>query len=138
MIRPRTFVAALAVFVTWQAFDFLLHEVLLADMYEETAHLWRKEDEIKLGLMALVTALEALCFTGIYAWFVGQKNILSGLFYGLLFGIGTGSVFGFGLYTVMPVEEQLATAWFAGTLVRALVAGAIVGLILPNRTDTAN
>ena len=133
MMRPKTFLAALAVFVAWLVLDMVIRVVILGEAYEETAQFWRTEEDMKMGLMYSVTGLSAVCFTGIYAWFVGQKNLWSGLFYGLLFGLGLGAGFGFGMYAVMPIPETMAFTWFLGTLVEYLVGGALVGLILKSR-----
>lgn len=122
--------AVIAVFVAWSILDYLIHGVLLKSAYEATASLWRPMAEMKFGLMYVVTAVFVCCFVGIYTWLCAKKTFCRGVAFGALFGIAMGMSVGFGSYTSMPIPLSLAWAWFIGTFVEALVAGAIVGAIV--------
>ena len=126
----RVILAIAAVFVAWSVLDFLIHGLMLRSTYEATASLWRPMGEMKMGLMYVVGAVGAATFVGLYAAVVKPKSIAAGLKYGFLFGIATGFPMGFGTYCVMPVPVNLAFAWFGGSLVEAVVGGAITGAII--------
>ena len=126
----RFVLAIIAVFVAWSAMDYLIHEVILKSIYQDTAELWRPVDEMKMGLMFLVTAVVAVVFACLYCSLVSPKSLAAGLKYGLLFGIATGVPMGFGTYCFTPIPLTLAWGWFIGSLVRAIVAGAIVAAII--------
>lgn len=122
--------ATLAVFVAWGILDFLIHGMMLGKAYQATAMLWRPMEEMKQGLMYLVTLLTALVFVTIYARLISPKDVGRGLGFGLLFGVGAGISMGYGTYSVQPIPYFMALAWFLGTTIKATVAGLITGLIV--------
>jgi hypothetical protein len=126
----RAVLAVIAIFIAWSVLDFVLHGILLQDTYAATANLWRPMEEINMSLMYIVSLTYIICFVGIYAVFVGEKSISTGIKFGALFGLATGITMGFGSYTYMPIPLSLALSWFSGTLVEAIVAGALVGAII--------
>jgi hypothetical protein len=126
----RTIVSIVAVFVAWFILDFVIHGLILPSTYEATAQLWRPMNEMKMWVMQVAVLINAIAFVSIYAGFFADKSIKSGLFYGFLYGIGTGFSMGFGTYAFMPIPIHLALVWFVGTLVEMLVGGVIVGSII--------
>jgi len=50
--------------------------------YEATAQLWRPEAEMKMGLMRLVSLVQAAVVVVIYATMVRPKSVGAGLIYG--------------------------------------------------------
>ncbi|MBI4603757.1 MAG: hypothetical protein HY721_17520 [Planctomycetes bacterium] len=126
----RTIAAIVAVFVGWEAVDFLVHGVLLKASYAETASLWRPEAEIKMGLMALVVLIGALAFVLIYKRLARDKGLFKGLEYGFWFGLAAAVSMGYGTYAVMPIPYSMAQAWFLASLAHGLLGGALAGAIV--------
>jgi hypothetical protein len=126
----RILLAAVAVFVAWEVLDFVIHGVVLREAYAATPGVWRPMAEIKMGLMYVVGAIAAFCFAGIYGWLVRPKSLRAAINFGMLFGIGAGVSMGYGSFAVMPIPYVMAVTWFVGTLVQALVAAVLVGLIV--------
>lgn len=126
----RTILAVLAVFVTWSVLDFIIHGLILSSTYAATPQLWRPMDEMKMGLMYIVTFIVAASFVYIYARFVTEKNVRTAVLYGLVFGIGMGIGMGYGTYSVMPIPYVLALTWFLGSVVEYTVGGLLAGLII--------
>ncbi|MBI9092417.1 MAG: hypothetical protein JEZ12_24640 [Desulfobacterium sp.] len=126
----RILLAVVIVFVTWSVLDFILHGLLLSSTYEATSSLWRPMDQMNMPLMYFVTLVFTVCFVMIYALWVEQKSIKSGIQFGALFGLATGFSMGFGSYSYMPIPYALAWSWFIGTWIETVVAGAIVGWIM--------
>jgi len=129
-MNKRILLAIVTIFITWSILDFVIHGVLLQATYEATSALWRPMEEMKMGLMYLVTLLFTGCFVLIYALLVSDKSMVAGIKYGVLFGLAMGVSMGFGSYSYMPIPYTLAFTWFAGTLVESILAGAIVGAIV--------
>jgi len=119
-----------AVFAAWEILDFIIHNLILMNIYEATPELWRPQAEMKMGLMIIVTLLSAFFFVYLYARFVGEKSIVRGFYYGLVFGLATGISKGYGTYSVMPISYSLALGWFLGSVVEASVAGLLVGWLV--------
>jgi len=126
----RVLLATLAIFVTWQVLDLVIHTAILGGTYQATATMWRPMEDMKMGLLWSVGAIAAFCFAAVYGWLVRPKSLRAALIYGLLFGIGAGVSMGYGSYSVMPIPYVIAFTWFAGTVVEGLAAGALAGLII--------
>ena len=129
-MAKRAILAVLMVYVVWSVLDFLIHGVMLSSLYQETAELWRPQDEMKMGLMRIVVLMASICFVAVYALFFEKKTVGTGLKYGVLYGVGVGVGMGYGTYSVMPLPYEMALIWFLGSVVEAAAAGALVGLIV--------
>ena len=129
----KTILSIIVIFIAWSLLDFVIHGILLEQSYAATAHLWRPMEEMNMPLMYLVTLAYIACFVLIYAIFIRNKSLLTGIKFGALFGTAAGISMGFGSFSYMPIPLSLAVSWFAGMLLESIVAGALVGLILkPN------
>lgn len=126
----RLAISVVAVFIAWSVLDVLIHGIFLQATYDATANLWRPMEEMNMPLMYIVTFAYTTCFVLIYGIFVGDKSLSTGIKFGALFGLAAGISMGFGSYSYMPIPLSLASSWFAGTLLEAIVAGAIVGAIV--------
>ena len=126
----KTLLAIVAVFVSWQVLDFVIHNVILSSTYAATQELWRPMEEMKMGLMMFVSIVSAACFVLVYNWFFKEKNMMTGMKYGLIFGIGVGISMGYGTYSVQPILYSTALGWLLGTVVETTIAGLITGLII--------
>lgn len=96
----------------------------------ETASLWRAPEDMMMGLMKIVALISAICFVLIFDWFFKEKNMLTGLKYGMILGFAFGLMMGYGTYSVQPITYSIALGWFLGTFVEFSVAGLITGLII--------
>jgi hypothetical protein len=126
----RTILAVLAVFVSWSALDFVIHGLILGSTYAATPQLWRPMPEMKMGLMYFTVLVASAAFVYIYARFIAEKGVKTAVLYGLVFGIGEGTAMGYGTYSVMPIPYVMAFVWFAGSVVEAVAAGLVAGLII--------
>lgn len=126
----RILLATAAIFVAWQVLDMMIHTVILRGAYQASAAMWRPMAEMKMGLIWVVGAIASFCFAGVYGWLVRPKSLNAALKFGLLFGIGAGVSMGYGSFAVMPIPYAMAFTWFAGTIVEALVAAVLAGLII--------
>jgi hypothetical protein len=126
----RIVLAVLAVFVAWTVMDIVIHGVILAQTYKDTAQLWRPMEQMKMGLMRVVVLIASVVFVCLYAFFVGKKSVATALKFGILFGLGTGISMGYGTYAVQPIPYKIAITWFLGTVAETTVAGLLAGLIV--------
>jgi hypothetical protein len=136
----RSIAAVVAIFLVWQVLDFVIHGVLLMETYSQTAELWRPMQEMKRGLMVVVGLISAVCFVTAYALLVNPKTMAAGIKYGFILGLGTGISMGYGTYSFMPIPYHLALSWFVATVIQAVIAGSLLGLIVkpaPVKTETA-
>ncbi len=129
-MNKRIALATVAVFFTWTVLDFVIHGLILAATYRETAQLWRPMGEMKMEVMYGAVLVVAFVFVFIYARLVGAKSLTRGLYFGTLWGIGVGVGMGYGTYAVMPIPYALALTWFLGTVAEGAAAGFIAGTII--------
>ena len=129
-MAKKVLLAAIAVFVAWEALDFVIHGMILAPTYATQPQLWRPQGEMKLGVMFVAVFIAALAFAALYAYFVRPKALGTAVRFGLVWGIGGGVAMGYGTYGAMPIPYTMALTWFLGTVVEACVGGALVGLIV--------
>lgn len=126
----KTLIATVVVFFAWEILDYVIHVIILASSYAETANLWRSAEEMKLGLMYIVVLVSAFVFVSIYDRFVTNRNLQNAIKFGTWFGVGAGISMGYGSYAVMPLTYNIALIWFLGTVVEAVIAGVIVGYLV--------
>jgi hypothetical protein len=122
--------ASLAILITWLILDQLLHRWLLRPAYDASASLWRPTDKLNIPLIYFVMLVLIGTFVLIYSFLIEQKSLISGIKFGVLFGLALSISSGFGTYIHMPIPLQLAWGWFLGGLMKAVAAGAIVGLLI--------
>jgi hypothetical protein len=145
MICPTTgncrngLLSALALFAFTWAFDFIVHGHLFMNYYEETAALWRPQDEMRAflpwciamhGLLALVVAGAYQCWRSkVTVGAVGscdcpyRKSMGFGLVIGLIVGITWASA-----YFFQPIPEKLALLWLISSIVKWTLAGIVLNL----------
>jgi hypothetical protein len=129
-MAKKMIITILLIFISWFVIDFFLHGLILRPIYEATANLWRPNDQMNIPLIYTVTLVLILCFVFIYVLLINPKSLLAGFKYGVILGIITGTASGFGTYLHMPVPLKLAIIWFFGGLVKAIVAGLILGVMI--------
>lgn len=126
----QTIWASIAVFIVLSMLDFIIHEIFLKSSYQETANLWRPEDEINMSVASVVALVFSICFVSIYSYLIESKSLVSGIKFGVLFGLAVGVSMGFGSYCYMPIPLSLALSWFFASLVELAIAGIMVGFIV--------
>ncbi len=131
----KTIWSVIVVFILWSILDFLIHSVMLQSTYQETSHLWRPMDEMKMPLMSFVTLIFSICFVCIYSYLIEPKSLQSGIKYGVIFGIATGTSMGFGSYCYMPIPLSLAFSWFFASVVELSLAGLVIGLVIKTANE---
>lgn len=129
----RWLMASVAVLIVVGGIGWVLHHILLADMYKATASIWRPEAEMQnLGFwMPISHVIYSLVFVLIYAkgYEAGKGKIGQGLRYGIYVALlmhVTGALM---WYVILPIPAALAVAWAVGGTVDAIISGIAAGLI---------
>jgi len=125
----RYIAASVAVFVGAQVLDFLIHNVMLRSIYEQTKHLWRPDMESKLWIMWVVSLITSFLFVYIFSMGYERKGIMEGFRFGLVIGLFTSLPMGYATYAVMPIPYQLAFKWFLYGTAETIVLGIIAAIV---------
>jgi hypothetical protein len=133
MKRPA--VAGIAILLAWTLIDALAHRVFLASYYEASSVLWRPLDQLNPALIGAVTVILVGVFVGIYCLLVRPRSLGAGLSLGALVGLALGISSGFGTFIHMPIPPPLAWGWFIVGWLKGIVAGGILGMIIPEVSE---
>ncbi len=128
----RYVLAFIGVFFTVFIWDFLIHGVLLMQVYEHTQHLWRTQEESNMLFMFLSQVIFSLVFVFIYtkhsrAGDSGESGASFGLRIGLLL-----SAIELGKYCYMPVPFALVAVWISSQAIKGILAGVVTAKIYGN------
>jgi hypothetical protein len=126
----RLLISGLIILIVWTVFDVLMHRLLLRQIYEENASLWRPFDQMNVVLIYIVTFILIGTFVGTYWLLVRPKSLAAGIRLGALLGLALGISVGFGTYIHMPIPQALAWGWLIGGWLKGIAAGAIVGMLI--------
>ncbi len=133
MNTKRLALASLAVFAVFFVVDGVVNNLLLADLYKQTASVWRPESEIQgnMWLMWLGTLILAPLFALIYTkgYEANKPGLGQGVRYGLIVGVLLSAPQCLVWYAVLPIPAVLPVWWFVAGMAESIVAGAAAGLI---------
>jgi len=128
MNKKRYVISVFVVFIFVFAYEFLVHGFLLKDLYDQTAQLWRPEEEYKMPVMFLsqfgFSAVLAYIFTLHYE----GKGIGEGIRFGLYIGMLLGAI-NIGTYSYMPIPMVLMLGWVLAALLLGLGSGVVLSLV---------
>lgn len=128
MNKKRYVISVLVTFVFVFLYDFLVHGYLLTDLYNQTAQLWRPEEEYKMPFMFMselgFSAVLAYIFTLNYE----GKGIGEGIRFGLCMGMFLGAI-EIGKYSYMPIPMVLMLSWVLAALLIGLGSGVVLSLV---------
>lgn len=122
--------AVAAAFLFVLAYEYLVHGVLLMDMYHANASTWRSDAEMSelRWYMMLMQFMTVFIVGVIFSKHYEGKGIGEGLRYGLMVGVLMG-ILGAEAYTWIPISATLASAWFAAGLVKGIGLGVVYALV---------
>ena len=133
MNTKRWLLASVAVLVVVAVLEFLIHGVLLSDVYRQTASVWRSDAEMQK--MMWIFWVGMLVFAPFFALIYvkgyekGKPGLGQGFRYGLYVGAMLSVMHSFGWYVILPIPLALAFYWFLGILVEFIAAGVAAGLV---------
>jgi hypothetical protein len=126
---------ALAAVVTWVVYlgvSFVVHTILLADIYQRHRAVMRPEEQANAILpVGFVFALVGF-FAFAYAYakgYEGSSGLQEGLRFGVLVGILICCFATIWQYMVWPVSGTLLIAWMLDYIIEFAIYGMIVGVI---------
>jgi hypothetical protein len=140
MNLPRVAIAAVVTWVVYLGVSFVVHTMLLVDIYNQHRSVMRPEDQANAILpIGFVFALVGF-FAFAYAYakgYEGGKGIQEGLRFGVIVGILIccfSTIWG---YMVWPMSGMLLIAWMIDYIVEFALYGMIVGLLYKPSTRRA-
>jgi hypothetical protein len=129
----RWLLASVVIFIFVSVFGYVVHEVMLAGLYQQTASVWRPKAEMDsmMWLLSLSSAVYTLAFTFIYAkgYEAAKPGLSQGLRFGLYVWVLTSVAFNLAWYALIPIPASLPVYWTIAGLIESLAIGAIAGFL---------
>ena len=131
-MNNKTFwIGFVVVYVVWQALTFAIHNVAMADTYEELASIFRPEAEMMdmMWMMLVSSAVMMYMFCYIFTRGYEGKGIMEGVRYGVLIAFlmaGPGAV---DAHVIYPVPANLASTWLIILFVSFIIVGEVFAAI---------
>jgi len=133
MNTKRWLLASAAVLVVIAVMEFVIHGVLLSDVYRQTPNVWRAPAQMQqmMWIFWIAYLVFAPFFALIYVkgYEKGKPGLGQGVRFGLYLGAMLSVMHSFAWYVILPIPLALAFYWFVAILVEFIVAGAVAGLI---------
>ncbi|HNR89097.1 MAG TPA: hypothetical protein PKM65_12220 [Spirochaetota bacterium] len=121
--------ASVAVYVAFQAIDFVFHGIIMADTYKALSHLWRSDMMSYMWIMYLAGVVLAGAFTYIFVKGYEGKGLLEGVRFGIVAGLFMNVMGMFGQYAMYPVPFSLTLIWFGYGMAQYVIGGVIAAAI---------
>ena len=125
----KLLIGFVAVFLTLEVLDALIHGVILMSTYMAMQSVWRADMMAKMWVLHVVKLITAFFFVVIFSKGYENKGIMEGIRYGFYVGMIVASGFGLGTYASFPIPHALALHWFVLTLIEYVIAGVVVALV---------
>jgi hypothetical protein len=118
----------MAVFVTLEVLDFVVHGLILSSTYASIS-VWRPDMATKMWITHLVTLIGAFFFAFIFSKGYENKGIGEGLRYGLYIGIWMSVGMAYGTYSMIAIPYSLALEWFIFGVIEYMIAGVVLAMV---------
>ena len=129
----KVLTTCIATAIAYVLLEMGLHGGLLSGLYQQTASVWRSQEEMKnlFPLMILGQVLFGIFYGLIYTrgFEVGKGTLSQGFRYGLLTALMLGPMSGLVWYVILPIPQNLAFFWSAGCFVQMTVLGLVAGAV---------
>ena len=128
----RVALAALAAWVLYMVMGYIVHGVLLSDLYRQYTGLMRPEAQAQTILPINFGVVLVGFFAFAYAYakgYEGGNGLQEGLRFGVLVGIMLCTFGAIWQYMVWPAGRRLLAAWLIDYIVEFALYGIVVGLI---------
>lgn len=129
MNTKRFLLASLAVFVSLQILDMIIHGPLLGSAYENLKEVWRPDMADVMWVMFVTSAVFSLVFVFIFTKGYEGKGIMEGIRYGFWMGLIVIFVGSFNQFAVYPIPYGLTWQWIIYGMIELMIVGAVTALI---------
>lgn len=133
----KILIGFVAVFVTLEVLDMIIHGAILGNTYMAMQNVWRPDMMNKLWILHFVKIVTAFFFALIFSKGYESKGIMEGVRYGFYVGMIVSSGFAFGSYASYSIHYQLALQWFFFSLVEYIIAGVVIALVFGQKKKAA-
>ncbi|HTR81509.1 MAG TPA: hypothetical protein VMM58_07745 [Bacteroidota bacterium] len=133
----KLLIGFVAVFITLELLDALIHGVILMGTYMAMESVWRHDMMAKMWVLHVVKIITAFFFAVIFSKGYEGKGMMEGIRYGFYIGMIIAAGFALGSYASFPIPHVLALEWFFYTLVEYVIAGVVIAQVFAKKEAAA-
>ena len=133
----KVLIGFVAVFVTLEVLDMIIHGAILMNTYMAMQNVWRPDMMNKMWVLHFVKIVTAFFFALIFSKGFENKGIMEGVRYGFYVGMIVSSGFAFGSYASFSIHYPLALQWFFYSLAEYIIAGVVLALVFQPKKEAA-
>jgi hypothetical protein len=127
---------AVAVFAVLEVMDFIIHGLILGNVYMTMPNIWRPDMMEKMWIMHIVKIVNAFIIAFIFSKGYEGKGIMEGVRYGLYVGLMLSIGMAYGTYAMIAIPYHLALQWFVYGLIEYVIAGIALALVFSWKAKT--
>jgi len=120
--------ASIAVFISGEILDFIIHGLILKGAYESLT-LWRADMNSLMWVMHVTSLIFAFLFVYIFTKGYESKGVMEGVRYGLLIGLIMTLTSSLGQYAMYPLPFRLIIQWFVFGMIEFIILGIVAAAI---------
>lgn len=130
MNGKRYFFATIALFIYTILYEWITHDVILINLYQETIHVWRDFSEIEtlMPWILIYQLAMSACVALFFALVFKEGGVLNGLLFGLCLGV-FGGILTASWYLWLPVPAKLGWTWLINSIIQGIGGGLVLGAI---------
>ncbi len=130
MNTKRYIGATVALFIFLFFYEWLVHGMILTNMYHHTPHVWRnmKEMSSMFPLYLLINLAISAWLAFVFTRFFKDGGVENGVRFGLYFGVFSGLITAM-WYTWLPIGGMLGFSWLINGIVEGIGGGFVLGLV---------
>jgi len=129
MTFKRFFLSVLAVYITFQVINFIVHSLILGSVYMELQNVWRMDMMDMMWAMYIIDLLVCIMFVYIFTKGYEGKGIMEGLRYGLTIGLLMSIPASFYQYILYPIPFNLIIQWFIYGMIQYTICGMVAAAV---------
>ena len=134
-MNKKLWVGFLAVFFGTVLTNFLIHQLLLGELYRSAAmaNMMRPEAQSMLWVHFVTAAFSSYFFTLIFSKGYMGTGIGEGIRFGLYVGMMMSIPMAYDTYAEMPIPYSLALQWFIYGVIQYIILGVVVAMVFGSK-----
>jgi hypothetical protein len=119
----RFLAGGLAIFAVFQICDFIIHNLILMEVYASMTNVWRPEMMSYMWIMFLCSFVFSYLMMFVFVKGYEDRGLLEGVRFGIIIGLMTNITGAFYQYAVYPLPFSLVLQWAGYGLIEFILAG---------------
>ncbi|HNX23611.1 MAG TPA: hypothetical protein PKG60_06155 [Spirochaetota bacterium] len=112
-----------AIFIIFQICDFIIHNLILGEIYMSMMNVWRPDMMSLMWIMYLTTFIMSYLMMFVFVKGYEGRGILEGVRFGIILGLMISVSGAFYQYAVYPLPFSLIIQWAIYGLIEFILAG---------------